>query len=209
MQTTQGVPTTIDDLALRVHGRFWDTAVPPATKLWADREMERIQGDLDLIRRDDGFEHFLAEYVAREHERLHYDGDPERAPYDSLREDPLCTCRDYGCPLKDGRVPRRIREADDLHAAMREWTLDHTGDPLVLDADSDALPAGARQAWSDKRARVFSVLRVIEMFTAPERDEITPPSPTEVAGNPHVDGWTDDSDQGEELANASTETTTA
>lgn len=196
---TQGAPTTVDELALKIHGRFWDTAVPPETKLWADREMESIQADLDIIQRgDEGFEDFLAAYVAREHERLHYDGDPDRAPYETLREVPLCTCRDYGCPLKDGRLPRRIRQADDLHTAIREWTLDHNGDPLVLDAEGDGLPPGAREAWSDKRARVFSVLRVIEMFTAPERDEITPPTPAEVADNPHVDGWVgDDSADGD------------
>lgn len=197
MRRTQGVPTTVDELALKIHGRFWDTAVPAETKLWADREMESIQADLDLIQRgQDGFEDFLATYVAREYERLHYDGDPEHAPYDSLRQTPLCTCRDHGCPLKDGRLPRRIRQADDLHTAIREWTLDHSGDPLVLDADGDQLPPGARTAWSDKRARVFSVLRVIEMFTAPEGDPPRPPTPGEVAANPHVDGWTgeDDSD---------------
>jgi hypothetical protein len=182
-----GAPTTITDLAKKIQARFWDTGVPAPVLLWADRQMERIQADLDLVRRgDDGYADFLATHVSREHERYTYDGDPANAPYETLRDAPLCTCRDYGCPLKEGRLPRELREADDLQTAIREYTLDHEGDPVVLDNESDDAP-GARQAWSDKRARVFSVLRTVELFTAPDRPgDLEPPTAEDLADNPHV-----------------------
>lgn len=179
-----GPPTEIPQLANKLHGRLWDTAIGPKVKIWADRQMDQIQADLDQIDRgDEGYKDFLASFVSREYERTQFDEDDEH-PYDTLRETPLCTCRDFACPLTEGRLPAPIREADDLESAIREFVMDHAGDPLVLDHDGDADP-GARQAWSRKKARVWSVLRAIEAYTDQGRQE--PPTEEELAGSRYVD----------------------
>lgn len=176
-------PTEIEELANRIHGRMAGTGISPEVKIWADRQLEAIQSDLDQIQRGtDGYHDFLAAFVSREHERLSHDADDDH-PYESLRTEPLCTCRDFGCPLKKGTLPSAVRDADDLDAAIREFVLEHSGDPLVLDHEDE--PPGARQAWSAKRARVWSVLRTLEAFTGDGRDDA--PTAEELAGSKHVD----------------------
>jgi hypothetical protein len=88
-------------------------------------------------------------------------------PYDTLREAPLCTCRDR-CKLSQGEVPGQIRNADDVERGVLRFKHDHSGDPIVLDHDGE--PPGARQEWTEKRRDALFVLRRVETYLSHHLD---------------------------------------
>lgn len=108
-----------------------------------------LYGEIVELRGDDAYHDFLLSFVAREVEKF-------RTPaadhgYDDNREDPVCTCNDIQCELKQGRLPVEVRSADDYDRGIRAFRQDHRGHPRVLDE--------AQAAWRDKRGRVVTELR--------------------------------------------------
>lgn len=152
----------LEELYDKVNRKFSRTAIPPAVKEWAARHLRAIQPDLDQVLGGRvGFQDFLLTYIQREVERFQAE-DRDAVPYDELRETPLCTCRDFQCELKKGRLPKAIRTTRTLRDGIRRFKQTHTGDPIVLEGTED-LP-GARQAWAEKRGRVWYVLRMLEAY---------------------------------------------
>lgn len=124
-------PQTLREDAYRAFKR---NGLDPEVQLALDREYRSAEADARIVLTDDGFLDFLATYLSREHTKLqaHERGEPNDHPYEGVRKQPLCLCGDRYCELKDGRLMRHIREANDPEAAIREEKHDHRGDPLVL-----------------------------------------------------------------------------
>jgi hypothetical protein len=95
------------------------------------------------------YEHFVLSYIQREQARFRASGDDH--PYQGTRETKVCTCDAHNCPLKKGRLPREIAEADDLNEGIREFRQrpSHNGDPLVL--------SEARQVYAEVKSAVDEV----------------------------------------------------
>lgn len=168
---------TLPSAIRKIEARFASPDFSEPLKKWAIEQLEPIQSDIDLIQRgDDGFEDFLLTFVTREEARClvntaftQADEYRERIPYDTVRERPLCTCDDRGCELKAGRLPLTIRNAADIETGIRTFKQDHVGDPLVL--DHDGAPRGARQAFSAKRAAVWTTVRTVKTYMTKDRDQ--------------------------------------
>jgi hypothetical protein len=165
-----GQHETLDEAYSRIQNRFASTSIDDDLKRWAAEQLDAVQTDLDLVTRGRlGYEDFLLTFIGREEDR--YTADTvDDTHHDSVREQPLCTCDDLGCELKRGQLPLAVRDAEDLGRGIREFKQEHNGDPLVLDHDGD--PGGARQAWSDKRARVWRVLRRLDTYFTQEQDGV-------------------------------------
>lgn len=152
----------IEDVYDAVNRRYRHADLDPETKQWAADHLREIQADLDQVLAGPvGFQDFLLTYLGREVEKFQAD-DVDAVPYETLRETPLCTCRDFQCELKRGKLPKEIRAAGTLFDGIRRFKQTHTGDPIVLEGSEDA--PGARQAWAEKRAKVWYVLRVLEAY---------------------------------------------
>ena len=118
---------TILDLTESIVARFENPAISTALKDWANEEVYALQPELDLVLQgDDGYEDFLLDEIQREVEKYQARS-VDSAPYDELRERPLCTCDDLGCSLKRGKIPSAIRHADSLTLGIRRFKQSQIG----------------------------------------------------------------------------------
>jgi len=115
----------------------------------SDDARERVEGLRDDVRQqeryvlnDDGYEEYLLAYVKE------FDGEG-------------CSCLDVGCPLKDGRVPRRVLEAAEWERELRRWAHNHSGDAAAL--------VKARDDYRDVQS---DVERVYSKIIAVARDDL-------------------------------------
>jgi hypothetical protein len=130
--------------------------LPEHVELWVDHRKKQIRSDIELLRQPRAYEHVLLEYVQRQYERRQ-----ERA-------DPLCTCPNR-CPVKEGRLPARLRTATSIDEGMRDYRQVHVGQPLVLDE--------GYEAYRDLVAHVVTELE--RVHTAMLREELPPDADTD------------------------------
>lgn len=140
------------------------------TKEWADQQLSDISRELGIVRRPNGYQDFVLDGILEERSKFRStEDDLERLPYDELRDDPLCTCENSECPIKQGKIPLEIREADDFESGLREFRQRHPGDPVVL--------REIRDEWFDLVDRVRSTQR--RVLSALSNNQI-PGSPSDV-----------------------------
>jgi len=89
--------------------------------------LDGVREHEQFILREDGYEEFLLSFVKR------YDGE-------------ACDCRNYGCPLKQGRVPRRvINVRDGWRREVRRYAHEHRGSAAALVKAQDEYAAKVRE----------------------------------------------------------------
>jgi len=155
---------TIATTADRVYRRFDNPHVNEEIKDWANDQLRSIQPDLDrVLDFDNGYRDFLLDYMSTEVDRF-----PDE------RSDPICTCDDLGCVLKDGRLPRQVVTADTIEDGIKRYKQTHGGTPQVL--------IDGAEKWRQKRRNVWYVLRHIETHMTEDRTEV-PDDP-----DPAIDG---------------------
>lgn len=97
------------------------------------------------LEEEDSFEDYVVEYLSKETER-------------EGREEPLCTCGDQLCPIRDGKVPRTrnkriLTGTEPFRERLRGWKRDHPGEPKALNE--------ALNAYTDQYADIISDLAVV------------------------------------------------
>lgn len=123
------------------------------TKQYANYRLTQITPDLQRISRTNAYQDYLIDHIQKEKERFQlykrYQESTvenkeeflEKQYYDEFRENPVCTCggkHAHKCPLKRGKLPREVTEADDIDDGIRQFRSVHNGRPLVLlDAQDD------------------------------------------------------------------------
>lgn len=144
------IQTTVD----RCYRKFHNDRIDDDVREWANEQIRSIQSDLDqVLQFDDGYRDFLLEYMSTEVDRLS----------DGERTDPVCTCEDLGCPLKDGRLPRVVQQSDTIEDGIKKYKQTHRGTPRVL--------IDAAQTWREKRRDCWFVLRHVESHMTEDRTE--------------------------------------
>lgn len=139
---------------------------------WARRLLMDVYEDIATLRETNGQMNFLIQYVDRQTEAFK---DPE-----DDRDEPLCSCYNSECPLKNGKIPVAIQEADSLTAGLIEYRQQHAIPYVLHDAQDE---------WKQMQARVEDRLkRVVEAYKRnqvpadadTDGDELVPPDPSEV-----------------------------
>lgn len=99
------------------------------TNEWLDRHREILA----QVKKAGGYEQFVLSYIQGEQSRN------LRGTGGTLRERPLCTCPPSNCPLKQGRLPREIKEADTVDEGIDRFRSVpyHFGEPIVLSEAQD------------------------------------------------------------------------
>jgi len=155
--------------------------------------LKEIGGDLRQVYAGDGYTNFLVTFLKEEHEKyqIHKGYGPDEHDYDELRSEPTCHCGQGSCPVGNGKLPVTIRTADDLDAAIREYTHDHTANPVALHE--------ARSAWGDKCAELESELLAMNLAlsTNTPLDRLDEPAPDadDAADDDPADESGEDADQ--------------
>lgn len=144
----------------KVRNRLRAGAKDPAVLLSVKDRLQDIGGDLRQVYADDGYTNFLVTYLKEEHEKyqIHKGNGPEAHDYDDLRSKPTCNCSAGECPIGQGRLSVSIRTADDTEQAIRDYTHDHTANPVALHE--------AREAWGELCARLESELAAMNIALA-------------------------------------------
>lgn len=142
----------IEYLSREISRQFRRPGASMETKEWANEQLREISADFETVRRPDGYQDFLLDVILRERERFRATEDElEDLPYSSIRAELLCSCRNSECPLKEGEIPREIREAASFERGLRRFKQSHRGDPIVL--------REARSDWNERVSRVKTTLR--------------------------------------------------
>jgi len=116
------------------------TSTDPERKREASKHLRRVRPKLRYVLDAQSREEFLLEYLQFEAERYHAgEDDLEDIAADEVRSRSLCTCRDSGCPLKHGKLPVEVQDADSIERGAKEFRQGHTGDALVFDDAQNAL----------------------------------------------------------------------
>lgn len=166
---------SIETTADRVYRRFHNPNIEQEVKEWANEQLREIQLGLDqVLQFDEGFEDHLLAFIKTEIDRYHVD-DVQGSPYESARKRPICTCEDLGCKLKNGRLPHAVVTADSMQQGIKAFKHEHRGTPLVL--------LDGAEAWSEKRAEVWSVLRHIETYLVEGQEERPDTAATDADGS--------------------------
>lgn len=165
--------TMLENLKRQVAAQFDDSDVPQNIKTACREYLAPVQTDLLSMDAEGERVRFIHEYIEREYELAQadshddhtYDGDEDHV---ELRDDPLCTCRDPNCYLKQGRVPLLIQLADTFDDGMQQFRQEHPGSPLVLDE--------AQKADTNRRVRVFNALLTVNIAMSNKTmpDEVDP-----------------------------------
>lgn len=108
-----------------------EEAITAAEKARADAEPELTEVTLP-----DGYERHLIDYLQEQKDAFQ----------NRENVDPLCTCSNPWCPLKRGRLPARVKMADDTEDGIREYRDQHDGDCRAL--------KDARAEWVEKCSEV-------------------------------------------------------
>ncbi|MFW5911652.1 MAG: hypothetical protein ACOCQV_02830 [Halolamina sp.] len=166
------------------------------TKQYANRRLTEIAPSIQEITRENAYQHFLLDEIQAAQERFkHYtefresdvkdvDEFLDGRYYDTVREEPVCTCRgkrSHNCPLKRGRLPIEVRQADSIDDGIREFKAAHNGRPLVL--------LDAQRAFSERVASVEADLR--DLLAVLSTDEI----PRDAPEGRDIDTAGDDAEQ--------------
>lgn len=151
---------TVQDLLDDIRRLIRDANVDGDVKRSAIADLQELDPQIDRVTNDDRYRDFLLQELQASRERYQIycaentDERLEASPYDEVRTEPVCTCSGrYAprCPLKRGELPREIRTADTLAEGIREFRMNHNGNPLVL--------TSAQQRWSEEVAEVQTELR--------------------------------------------------
>jgi hypothetical protein len=173
-----------DDLRKDVDRQFRRASrkVSMETKQHVNRRLTDLRPKIHAVCREDGYEDHLIDSIQREKERFQLyrrfqntdveDGAAFLAdtPYDEFRTQPVCTCdgkHAHRCPIKLGRLPREIRDADTIDAGIRDFQGVHGGRPLAL--------LDAQDTFAEKQAAVEEELRtclaILSTDEIPEDDD--------------------------------------
>lgn len=179
----------------KVRERLRAGAKDPEVLLSVKNRLQEIGGELREVYAENGYTNFLVTYLSKEHEKyqLHQGRGPETHDYSETRPQPTCHCGAMECPIGRGQLPVRIRTADNLDRAIRQYTHEHTAYPAALHE--------AREAWGDKCARLESELASmnIALATNVTLEQLESDDPIDESD----DAGTDEPDTGEDV----TETT--
>lgn len=146
----------IEKLARDVTERLSSSSVSPEAKASANRALEEISEDIELLLQPDGQEDYILRHLHRERARFQADTVEDLPSYidaDETREETLCTCRNSDCDIKKARIPIAVQKADSLQKGIRQFRQEHAGHPEALDA-------GDRE-YRGTRARVHQRLRLV------------------------------------------------
>lgn len=125
----------------------------------AEEQMADVEQELSEVTMSDAYERHLLEYIQQAKDEYQSD--------DHDRDDPLCSCSNPYCSLKQGRLPPGVTLEDDLERGIMEYLRDHDGDAAVLQE--------AREDWVEKCSEIRSVmrdaLRILRRDKRPERNE--------------------------------------
>lgn len=121
---------------------FRSPAVPQRTKRWATKELDKIQKKMDIIRRKDGYNHFLLDYIQKERRKFQ----------NGEREEPMCGCDLAACDLKKGKLPREVKKSA-IGEGIRRFQQNHRGHPTIL--------TEAQNEFLEARKEVFKTLREV------------------------------------------------
>lgn len=156
---------SLHDATDEVLRRFKDDAIDDSVRKWANDELRPIYADLEIVLGDrEAQEQFLLDYIQREADR-------------SDREEPICTCDDGWCKLKQTELPRPIREAEDVMSGMADFQQSHYGRAVILEE--------AREELRNRKARCRYVINGVLIHF--RRSCEAPPD-----GEPLVDQFGDD-----------------
>lgn len=163
-------PRSLPEERALIEDRLRNPGINVEIRVWAIRRLKAIQQPYEYVRRGDaGYQDYLLSVLDREADRYHAT-DVDAIPWDSLREEPLCTCSDGGCPLKHGQLPLVVREAETVSLGIFEFKHTHSGTPVVLD-NPDGEPPGARQRWAAMRGEVWSVHERVKAYLSTDVEE--------------------------------------
>lgn len=127
----------IEKLARDVTERLGSSSTKVEAKASANRALEEISEDIELLLQPDGEEDYILSHLHREKERYQADSVEELPSYvdaETLRDDPLCTCRNSDCDVKKARIPVSVQKADTLQKGIRRFKQEHAGHPEALDS---------------------------------------------------------------------------
>jgi hypothetical protein len=134
---------TVDD-------HLQDPELPQSTAQSVRGELQRIARPLKAVTAPDGAVRYLQQYIERQYQRAQADG--AHALPDGLtttRTKPLCTCDDFRCVLKDGRLPIDVRDSDDPTQGIAAFRERHPRPTVLIEA---------QKAWDDGEAAVLTAL---------------------------------------------------
>jgi len=129
----------IDTLSKEVHRKKQKPSLDDDVVEHVSRELERIDPDLSLLRRENGEQTFILSRISE-----------AAQAYPDDRDTPVCTCNSPICPLKNGELPGPVLVADDIDESFQVWRMRHQGDPVIIDE--------ARREFAEKRTEVKSAL---------------------------------------------------
>lgn len=146
----------LESLQDEVLTQFRRPSVSRETKQYANWRLQQHRALFEEVTRENAYEEFLLRELQAAKDRFQlYKRDDEdgtlleESPYDEYRTRPVCTCDGkyaHRCPLKKGRLPREVREADDIDDGLREFRGNHNGSPTALD--------DAQSAWAERLGAV-------------------------------------------------------
>ena len=130
----------------------------------------------NAVLRTDAYQDFLLSFVQQEREKFLAEEPDDHDYGDEARTEPLCTCSDAYCDLKQGQLPAVVRSADDLDAGIREFKQRHNGYPRVLDeaqAERDAELSGVVRDLGRMITSLSKNIPLSEFTTSPEATDST------------------------------------
>lgn len=180
----------VEKLARDVTERLSSSSISVEAKASANRALEEVSEDIELLLQADGEEDVILNHLHRERERFQADivvDLPKYIDAQETRDDPLCTCRNSDCDVKKARIPVSVQKAPTLQKGIRQFKQTHSGYPEALDA--------AAEEYRQTRARVHQQLRLVYSALGSDVtvDELTAPSEAtasdedQTAGKAHGD----------------------
>jgi hypothetical protein len=114
---------------------------------------------------------FVVAYIQREQTRASVPVGEH--PHDGHRDDPLCTCLASNCPLKQGRLPRELDDAETLSEGIKAFRSRpfHDGEPVVL-SEARQVYNQALEASKEVHDTAFQILT--HGADAPDEDVAAP-----------------------------------
>ena len=168
----------VTPLLKRIDILLRDPSIETAIKRWALDELDERASDRQRVLREGAYEDFVLAHVQREAERFTSD--------DGERTEPLCSCRDTECPMKQRTLPAHLQEADSIDAGIRAFRQEHRGNPRVL--------GEAQQAWGNLVADIEQDHREIMLHLSDETIPADAGTDETPATSPAADRSTTDTD---------------
>lgn len=142
--------------------------------------LDEVGDDFELVVLDDAYDEFVVAELNREQARLQAetpDDIPGYVDADEPRDEPLCTCPDADCPIKEARIPPQVERE-----GLRPFIQDHQGYPQALVA--------ADRGFLAKRARIRQRFRLVNaaLGTNTTVEELQTAGDTDGEGEGEADG---------------------